>query len=763
MRTQAETRRFYAVLALATAALITSGCPSDAGQGQSMNPAPAITSLSPSSANAGAATVAMTVAGTSFAQGSVVRWNGQDRTTTFVSPTQLTATIPASDLVAAGTAQVTVFTPAPGGGTTAALPFMILNLTPGNITTVSPASATAGAAGFTLTVNGANFSSASVVRFNGSDRVTTFVNSTQLLVTILASDLAAGGTHSITVFTPAPGGGVTSAFNFVVNFPVPIVASLSPTSANAGGPAFALTVDGSDFFSASAVNWNGSARVTTFVSNTQLTTMVTAADITAAGTAQVAVFNPAPGGGTSNSQTFTINPAAAPAGVFERVSVASDGSQAAGPSSVTGISADGRYVAFQSRAPNLVPGDTNLVPGFSGSGNDGFIRDTCLGAPAGCMPSTIRVSVDNNGLEINSGSVVGPIVVGPMSTDARFVVFRTAAAVLPADMDGGRVDLYVRDTCIGAANCTPRTILASVDFDNPVLPGDELGLVLDIQAISADGRLVAFSAFSTTRGQFEIFVRDLMAGTTTLVSLPQDELFSNSRSDTPAISADGRFVAFASEATNLVGVNGDTNGIRDLFVRDTLFNTTTRVSVATDGTEQNTVPGGLGISADGRFVAFESSATNLVTGDTNNNDNVFLRDTCAGAPAGCTPSTTRISVSSAGAQGNLGGSLNGGRERSVFSADGRFVVFSSFSTNLVPGDTNNTSDVFVRDTCAGAVGCTPTTVRVSKTTGGVQGNAESSVAVISANGRFVAFNSVASNFVGGASLGVAVFLARTGF
>lgn len=724
-----------------------------------MNPAPTIASLSPSSANAGAATVAMAVAGTSFAQGSVVRWNGQDRTTTFLSPTQLTATIPASDLVAAGTAQVTVFTPAPGGGTTAALPFMILNLTPGNITTVSPASATAGAAGFTLTVNGANFSSASVVRFNGSDRVTTFVNSTQLLATILASDLAAGGMHSITVFTPAPGGGVTSAFNFIVNFPVPVVMSISPTSATAGGAAFTLTLNGSDFFSASVVNWNGSARATTFVNNTQLTAAISSTDIAAGGMANVTVVNPAPGGGTSNTSVFTINAPAQPAGVLERVSVASDGSQAMGSSQVSGISADARYVAFISQAPNLVPGDTNLVPGFSGSGLDIFLRDTCTGAPVGCMRSTVRVSVANDGSEIPFGI---PILAGQgtMTPDARFVVFLTGAALVPADIDSNS-DVYVRDTCIGAgAGCTPSTILASVAFDN-VTP--EPGTVLNIFGISSTGQFVAFSAFSTSRGQFEVFVRDLQAQTTAVVSLANDGSASSGRSDSPAMSADGRYVSFISSASNLV--SNDTNGGADYFVRDTLLNTTTRVSVATDGTEQNT-PQGIfsgSISPDGRFAVFQSVATNLVPGDANNDRDVFLRDTCAGAPAGCTPSTTGISVTSTGAQGNTGSDILG-FIHPVFSGDGRFVVFQSSASNLVLGDTNNQLDTFVRDTCAGAVGCTPTTMRVSRTTGGVQGNGTSFQGAISADGRFVAFHSSATNFVAGDTNGTTdVFLARTGF
>src|SRR3989304_861169 len=134
----------------------------------------------------------------------MVRWNGSDRATTFVSATQLTAAIPASDLTTAGTAQVTVFTPAPGGGTSSAQPFTITNLAPA-LTTIAPTSAPVGSAGFTLTVTGTDFVLTSVVRWNGTDRTTTFVSATQLTATISAADLATAGTPQVTVFTPAPG------------------------------------------------------------------------------------------------------------------------------------------------------------------------------------------------------------------------------------------------------------------------------------------------------------------------------------------------------------------------------------------------------------------------------------------------------------------------------------------------------------------------------------------------------------------------------
>jgi hypothetical protein len=270
------------------------------------NPVPTTTGLSPSSTPAEGAAFALTVNGTGFVSGSTVNWNGSSRTTTYVSATQLTAAITAADIATAGTASVTVANPAPGGGTSNAQTFTINNAVL-TTTGLSPTSATAGGAGFTLTVNGTAFVSGSTVNWNGSGRTTTYVSATQLTAAITAADIATPGTASVTVVNPAPGGGTSNAQTFTMNNAVLSTTGLSPTSATAGGAGFTLTVNGTAFASGSTVNWNGSSRATTYVSSTQLTAVITAADIATAGTAQVTVVNPAPGGGTSNAQTFTIN------------------------------------------------------------------------------------------------------------------------------------------------------------------------------------------------------------------------------------------------------------------------------------------------------------------------------------------------------------------------------------------------------------------------------------------------------------------------
>ena len=271
------------------------------------NPVPAISSLSPATATAGGAAFTLIVNGSGFANGAVVRWNGADRLTTFVSDTQLTAAIPATDIAAAGTASITVVNPNPDAVSGAAT-FTINNPAPA-ITSLSPATATAGGAAFTLTVTGSGFVNGAVVRWNGANRPTTFVSDTQLTAAIPVTDIATAGTASITVFNPAPGGGASNSLTFTINAsnPAPAISSLAPAAATAGGATFTLTVNGSGFVNDSQVRWNGAARPTTFVSDTQLTAAIPATDLAAAGTASVTVFNPAPGGGESGAATFTIN------------------------------------------------------------------------------------------------------------------------------------------------------------------------------------------------------------------------------------------------------------------------------------------------------------------------------------------------------------------------------------------------------------------------------------------------------------------------
>ena len=265
------------------------------------NPVPATTSpLSPASAVIGTAPFTVTVNGSNFVNGSSVQWNGSALATTYVSATQLTATVPATDCTTTGTASVTVFNTTPGGGTSNAQTFTCNNPVPATTSPLSPASAIVGAAPFMLTVNGSNIVNGSTVEWNGSALTTNYVSATKLTATVPATDCTTAGTASVTVFNSTPGGGTSNAQTFACNNPVPATVSLSPAGAQAGGGAFTLIVNGSNFVSTSTVNWNGSGRVTTFVSASELKAAITSTDISSAGAVPVTVSNPTPGGGISS-------------------------------------------------------------------------------------------------------------------------------------------------------------------------------------------------------------------------------------------------------------------------------------------------------------------------------------------------------------------------------------------------------------------------------------------------------------------------------
>jgi Tol biopolymer transport system component len=301
-------------------------------------------------------------------------------------------------------------------------------------------------------------------------------------------------------------------------------------------------------------------------------------------------------GDTNNEQDIFVHDRQT--GQTTRVSVATGGGQANGNSSNPSISADGRYIAFDSNASNLVSGDTNNT-------GDIFVHDRQTGA-------TTRVSIGPGGTQANRGSLAPSI-----SADGRYVAFHSSATNLVSGVTNGTTHIFVHDRQTGA---TTRVSVAS--------DGTE-GNSLSIRpSISADGRYVAFQSIATnlgcTNGTQHIFVHDRQTGQTTCVSVASDGTEGNSGSNNPSISANGRYVAFQSQANNLV--SGDTGFITDIFIHDRQTGVTTRVSIAFDGTEANNVSSAPSISADGRYIAFESNASNLVNGDTNGNQDIFVHD-----------------------------------------------------------------------------------------------------------------------------------------
>lgn len=343
-------------------------------------------------------------------------------------------------------------------------------------------------------------------------------------------------------------------------------------------------------------------------------------------------------------------------GVTTRVSLDSNGAQANSVSDSPYLSGDGRFVAFDSNASNLVANDNN-------GSRDVFVHDRQTGI-------TTRVSLDSSGVEGNDESF-DPII----SPDGRFVAFTSDASNLVANDTNGVGDVFVHDRETGT------TTRVSVDSG-----GVEGNFVSAFPSMSADGRLIAFRSLADnlvandTNGAFDIFVHDRQTGTTTRVSVDSAGVEADSDSEEANFSADGRFVAFESDATNLVA--NDTNNDEDVFVRDLQTNTTTRVSLNAGGAQANGPSFRPWLSADGRFVAFESQGSDLVANDTNGNIDVFVRDLQNGT-------NFRASVDSNGAEAN---SFSG---QPVLSADGLAVVFVSAASNLVPNDTNGVFDIFV--------------------------------------------------------------------
>lgn len=437
-----------------------------------------------------------------------------------------------------------------------------------------------------------------------------------------------------------------------------------------------------------------------------------------------------------------------PLGTTERLSVGSDGSQANGLSSLAFPSADGRYVVFDSDAANMVSNQNACISAVSvppTACDDVYIRDLARG-------TTRIASVSSSGAYGNDTSFF-PTVSG----DGRYVAFSSYSSNLVPGDTNAVPDIFVHDMVTG------KTIRASVATNGaqgyvdriPGIVDDPITLreLFPAAMISENGRFVAFDSRAgglapgdrdrCTPGSFvpalrvhcrDVYVKDLSTGRTELITDPGHGDRSDNDSFVSSISADGRFVAFLSIATNLVP-GGAVNNAGQMYVRDRLRKRTLVASVSSSGQwgSGDTVfhsPTSQ-ISADGRLIAFESRAPNLVPGDSNDTD-IFVHDFQTGR-------TVMASVSSEGVPKN--GQDTG--ERYSLSDDGRYVTFDSVATNLVPGDTNGKSDAFVHDLLTGS------TTLVSVTTAGVQGDGDTREACGAARAGLIVFSSNATNLVPG--------------
>lgn len=393
-------------------------------------------------------------------------------------------------------------------------------------------------------------------------------------------------------------------------------------------------------------------------------------------------------------------------GTVARLSVAPDGTQGNGPSILPSVSADGRYVAFQSDAYTLLPG---TIAGMTAV----YVHDRHTGAIE-------RVALAPDGSQGNWSSNEPAI-----SADGRYVAFSSIASNLVNGDTNQKADVFVRDRQLGV---TSRVSVASDGTQ-----GNENSFWVDI---SANGRYVVFMSEATTlvtgdtNASRDIFVHDRVTATTTRVSIASNGSQANNGSEFPKISDNGQVVVFRSNATNLV--SSDTNGVTsDVFVHSLTTGATSLVSVATNGSQGNEASDWSEISGDGRYIAFRSRATNLVPGGTAfQRYHLYVRDQQAGT-------TTLESVSPTGAEGD---SYTWGTD---ISADGTYLVLFSRATNLVSNDMNDAYDVFVRNRLLG------TTTMVSVTPDGVQGDYGSGAGKIVGDATYVVFESGATNLVPG--------------
>ncbi|HHH36692.1 MAG TPA: hypothetical protein ENK48_07675 [Gammaproteobacteria bacterium] len=383
--------------------------------------------------------------------------------------------------------------------------------------------------------------------------------------------------------------------------------------------------------------------------------------------------------------------------------------------------------------------DTGTDPNRADTDGDGFGdgeevlylgTDPTDAASRPVTVSLVRASVGAAGAEGNSASREAVV-----SADGRYTAFSSYASNLVPGDTNGVSDVFHRD------NLTGQVTRLSLTDTNAQANGASFA-----PSISDNGRRVAFRSSaklvaSDTNNWPDVYMRDLDTGAITLVSADASGIVGTFGGDTPVISGDGRFVAFMSSSDNLLGAGVDTNGRPDVFVKDLQTGAIVRVSVDGAGTEGNGNSLSPTISADGRFVAFASSASNLVTGDANGRDDVFRHDRDADGngifdePGGI--ATLRVSVDGAGAEAD---SSSGSP---AISADGNRVAFTSRATNLVPGDTNGVQDVFLRDVAAA------TTIRVNTDGAGRESAISASLGAhgLSADGRFVAFTSRAEDLV----------------
>ncbi|HEX5425566.1 MAG TPA: hypothetical protein VFW94_18590 [Candidatus Acidoferrales bacterium] len=674
-------------------------------------PVPTVTSLSPSTVTAGGAAFELIITGTNFVNASVITVNGDNRATGFLSTTSLVTQIQPSDITTAGTVQIVVENPPGGssgpGGSSTPMSLIVKNPVP-TIASLSPTSLAAGTTAPTaVTITGSSFVPNSVVQIDGaatSDQIS-FGGTTQLGISFTAGDMAAAAVHRIQVVNPGPGGGVSNVLILPVNptiahgLPVLLDYGFDGSQANQGlcgtncetGPP-TLTTAGPSMTS--------DGKIVVFAS-----------------TSTNLLKNQANTGSDVFARTTCLSSASCTPTTTD-VSVGPNGEPSNGSSWGPAVDSSGSHVAFTSTASNLVAG-VSLAPGSE----QVYWMPICeaSGITSNCSAGQL-VSIAPDDITPGNGNSYDAAI----SPDGRYVAFVSLATNLVANvgnLDGRTPQVFVRDTCNGVVGssttggCTPTTYLVSTP--DGTTPGNDAS---SQPSISSNGQYISFSSVATNlgatapnpNGTQQIFQRTtclptnaICAAVTTLISTPDGVTPANATSSESQIAGGGRFIVFASTATNLVVGAGP---VQQVYMYDTCLNATSCVPGLTlVSTPDGSTPGNgpseyptisLGSATvttsttTGEFVAFASRASNLASNTSNGISNVFVRKSCVGfssSVSNCTP-TTALATQGAGTSPPP---ANGDSLMPWISADSHTVTFISAANNLVANDTNGFYNLFL--------------------------------------------------------------------
>ena len=673
----------------------------------------------------------------------------------------------------------------------------VINLPVPVVSSLSPSSVPENSVTFTLTVTGSGFAPSSTITFNGSPRQTIFLRPSTLTTIVNPGDVSTPGTISVGVITPAPGGGTSQVVDLTVTAtasPVPSILSITPTTIPVSGAA-TITINGSNFVPTSVATVNGANRQTNYTSGAVLTVGLQSSDIATAGTLRIAVLNPPasgitpPGGGVSNVILLNVvnpnpvisavSPPVVVAGTTTTASIRVTGSGFDSASQVL-VNGSGRPTTFGGATTldaQLASGDlaaagtypVQVVNPTPGGGTSATLFFSIVPSSTGAgLPELVDVAAD--GAQANNGAD-NPSVSGPaMDATGRFVAFVSSSTNLmetttinppPNPITNGAPNIFLRDTCLGVTTgCAPKEILVDVGPSGILANGASSQPAV----ASAAAKIVAFvslgtdlvSGFSFDGTTPQVFAANPCAGvaagctqTLTLVSIGSDGVTpASGPADQPSVSPDGRFVAFTSTATNLVA--GATTGSSEVYLRDTCL------AAGTTCTPKTIL---VSVAADGVTPADGSSSQPVVESN-KNGQFVAFTSTATNLVAGsggaaeiyrvgyCIGITKGCTASAAQLISTPDGTAfaDGSSMEPTMTPDGRFVAFASSASNL-GATSGGITEIYLRDTCQGvASGCTPKTTTVSLAAdNATPANALSEHPSIGNSGQFVAFASQASN------------------